>query len=473
MKGLRVLIFLMVMIPSIIVRAQIEEFSDSLLNQYTAKQDAIMNRPIEFDKLFPSYNIEEGAGLFGGHFNHVGNHFYKYKDTPHFYALKVSSQYDTISFSSIPKGKYEVVGMVSTKEEMEHEVSLLKGNAVWKDGEISLHRHRYHFEETENYTISQKSRPDILERYFDLLQSKVKYSVEDINRSIHNGKVIYNDPVYKIRDNNGCYYYLFDCYRYNFQQVNFCMFEPFREWLLYERYEYFSKILSENEWTIDDYEGKNIYIEDKNGLKYTFTTPIKVSCKHLSQKDGIYMAVLGIQDDSIAIAARVSYFMNERYFRNGNSVSDTMFIPTFSLYSSSYNQKLFSIISKNDMEQLRKMETDFNNRQYASSEKTKQRLAEQQELYKINQEKIERERREKEQNVISKYGEKFGGYVNRHEVCVGMTREMCILSWGYPRNITKHTRGAQEEEILCYGLNKYLIIRNGKLEEIVSQIQYF
>lgn len=501
----RVLLFLLFLFQVLVLSAQIEEFSDEMLNKYTEKQEAILSQPLNFDKLFPSYQIEELPALSADNYfrpqkysflsdeeraiNHLGRHFYKYKDTPGFYALKVSPQYERFTLTEIPKGKYEVVGMLFTKSDLEYELSLLKGtDIIWEDGDVTVDN-KFGI---STFAIKQKSRPELLEEYIQELSLKCDYSGEDINRWLHNGHIVaINRVVFKVKDEYGNFFYLFDCERHNKDVVSNSYYkkhlpiEPFKDWLLYEQFEYFKKILSENEWVYDLGDKEQITITDSKELEYTFNSPVNVSFKQLFYKDNHYIAIFGIQNDSITVAKSIYYKVSDiSIYDVYNEVrddgewdieeelsTDTLHVAYFNFDTERLGQG-FRIIRKADRDNLKKMKAYLEN---LLQEKNREKILRTNEERQIEQEKYRKaieERKEqkkaKAQQIVQTYGKKFGIYINRHQVCVGMSREMCILAWGRPRNIIKHASANYEEEILSYGSNNYLIIRNNVLVETVT-----
>lgn len=58
----------------------------------------------------------------------------------------------------------------------------------------------------------------------------------------------------------------------------------------------------------------------------------------------------------------------------------------------------------------------------------------------------EREKKMAEKAIVDKYGAAMGGNINNYRVVLGMTKEMCQKSWGYPleRNSTTNSAGTAE-----------------------------
>lgn len=77
----------------------------------------------------------------------------------------------------------------------------------------------------------------------------------------------------------------------------------------------------------------------------------------------------------------------------------------------------------------------------------------------------ERERKFAEKAIIDKYGAAMGGNINNHKVVLGMTKEMCLESWGYPLEYSSSTNRAGSTEIWVY-YSAMLSFVDGKLVQI-------
>lgn len=77
------------------------------------------------------------------------------------------------------------------------------------------------------------------------------------------------------------------------------------------------------------------------------------------------------------------------------------------------------------------------------------------------EQRIEQERKAN----IEKYGSEFGGNINNRKVALGMTKEMCQKSWGYPSERYSKVNSNGTVEIWVY-YSAMLSFRDGKLVQI-------
>lgn len=66
------------------------------------------------------------------------------------------------------------------------------------------------------------------------------------------------------------------------------------------------------------------------------------------------------------------------------------------------------------------------------------------------EQEAERKRQERRNNLIAKYGEKWGNLISEHKVAVGMTKEMCKEAIGYPSNTFTKTTEIGKSEVWVY-----------------------
>lgn len=101
----------------------------------------------------------------------------------------------------------------------------------------------------------------------------------------------------------------------------------------------------------------------------------------------------------------------------------------------------------------------------------------QRQQYLANQKKLEEQRKkEKEeyeikqkarrQSLITKYGSENGELIFNRKVKIGWTKEMCIESWGKPRDVNRTTTANGTNEQWVYSLKKYLYFDNNILTAI-------
>lgn len=108
------------------------------------------------------------------------------------------------------------------------------------------------------------------------------------------------------------------------------------------------------------------------------------------------------------------------------------------------------------------LESDFKKQELEKLKKEEQLLKEKQER-KIKQEK---ERIKFKKDCIAKWGQKMGNYIANGKVVFGMTKEMCIASWGNPININRTLLKGLTSEQWVYGWGTYLYFENNKLNAI-------
>ena len=68
--------------------------------------------------------------------------------------------------------------------------------------------------------------------------------------------------------------------------------------------------------------------------------------------------------------------------------------------------------------------------------------------------------------MIAKYGEKYGHFVGKKQVAVGMTKEMCKDAWGTPINTYRTTTSYGQSEVWCYNYKTRVYFYNGKVVQI-------
>ncbi len=93
-------------------------------------------------------------------------------------------------------------------------------------------------------------------------------------------------------------------------------------------------------------------------------------------------------------------------------------------------------------------------------------------ISKLEQENLKQEKiklkEAKQQDIINKYGNYFGKLINNNKVSVGMTKEMCKISWGYPFSINETITENTKIEIWQYNYKTFLYFENNKLK-IINQ----
>ena len=103
----------------------------------------------------------------------------------------------------------------------------------------------------------------------------------------------------------------------------------------------------------------------------------------------------------------------------------------------------------------------------ADKEKAKEEALKKQEAEQVARDQKQAEDLKKQQaENIKKYGPKNGGLINDHKVAVGMTKAMCIASWGEPTDINTTTMAGSVHEQWVYSMTQYLYFENGILTTI-------
>lgn len=67
--------------------------------------------------------------------------------------------------------------------------------------------------------------------------------------------------------------------------------------------------------------------------------------------------------------------------------------------------------------------------------------------------------------LVTKYGSYYANLIMNSKICIGMTKDMCIESWGKPQHINTTTTASIEEEQWVYWDN-YVYFSNGKITAI-------
>lgn len=80
--------------------------------------------------------------------------------------------------------------------------------------------------------------------------------------------------------------------------------------------------------------------------------------------------------------------------------------------------------------------------------------------------KHEQEMRLRRARLVEKYGEAYGNMIADREVAIGMTEEMCRLSWGSPHDKYTTTTKWGVSSVWVYNYKTYLYFYNGELKQI-------
>lgn len=82
------------------------------------------------------------------------------------------------------------------------------------------------------------------------------------------------------------------------------------------------------------------------------------------------------------------------------------------------------------------------------------------------EQQVEKEKIEYKNRMIAKYGEEKGTLVGNHQICIGMTKEMCKDAWGTPINNFKTTTAGRIDEMWYYNYKTRVYFVNGKIQQI-------
>jgi len=149
--------------------------------------------------------------------------------------------------------------------------------------------------------------------------------------------------------------------------------------------------------------------------------------------------------------------------------NDVCFI---ALESSFYCKPFYVLKNDNGAEVKFSIENDF-----TESFITEEKFIERDKLAKMaEQEKLklkaEQEKKKKEDEIkfktdcINRFGDKLGKLISEGNVILGMTTEMCRLSWGEPIEVNRTTVKGLVHEQWVYSWSNYLYFDNGKLTAI-------
>ena len=439
--------------------AQIVEFSDDLLSLFEdKKQEEILTKPIDLDSLYPSVDLglsvigtntdynnfafTYGRGRWRLYPNFIGYHvFMPQRQTgyPAEEVLSFSSNYDTVTFGAMPKGIYEVVGMVVTAEDCEDINELINGSKI---------------------CIGKK-------KTFD--PRRMVGSIRELNMRIHNKYSINTDNamlVFKGEDEHLYYLPLSSASREaHIQDGAF----------LVEQYDYIKDILLHNKWYLGK-PSEKFSIETKDGLRFQFADTVGVSVRELAVKEGEFIAIMKVGPDSIVYHCPIKWektkYFNREYIHPYEFVSDTL---EYLSFKCDYRESQI-LVRKDDYARINDINKNFNIEIEAYKNKKEAELAARKAAieearraeYEQLKKEIEQQRKQEKQSLIAKYGEKYGILIFEHKVSLGMTKEMCAKAWGFPRNKTIRRKSNGTREVWVYGLAQYLIFENGILVESAS-----
>lgn len=140
--------------------------------------------------------------------------------------------------------------------------------------------------------------------------------------------------------------------------------------------------------------------------------------------------------------------------KKGEIGGDALYFVSDEGYNKKYRR--LGLIKKQDLEMLRKRQMT------AQSQLEKERKLQEQRS-KIDKEKKEAAFR---QQMLTKYGERFGNLVANKQVAIDMTQAMVSDAWGKPMNIYRTTTKYGQSEVWCYNYKTKVYLYNGKVVQI-------
>lgn len=141
-----------------------------------------------------------------------------------------------------------------------------------------------------------------------------------------------------------------------------------------------------------------------------------------------------------------------------DSKDESMLVPYFFLKNNKGEEIRITV---NDMVERGRFitEKEFNAREARKLQKQeelkKQEIAKQAELAK--------DQEESRRTLVKMFGEKYGNLVNDSKVVIGMTKEMCEMSWGSPISVNTIKMSSGVTEQWVYGWKNYLYFKNNVL----------
>ncbi len=233
---------------------------------------------------------------------------------------------------------------------------------------------------------------------------------------------------------------------------------------------------------------KNSYAERFGVLKFILKDD--TTGDTLYYNDRHYRNFLGLWEDFVLLP----YFIKKQQLYQGKYLVATKALNSNDLHPEEKVRIISGTIWKCDEIGMVSMKHWKRQQPYAmltkvSGEKAKVKLSalsdfiteevynEQQRIKQLNADERDRQERERKireeeariqlkREYIAKYGEKIGGLIANKQVALGMTRDMCTESWGYPLRInTTIVQGVTHEQWV-YNLRTYLYFDNGILTGI-------
>jgi hypothetical protein len=101
---------------------------------------------------------------------------------------------------------------------------------------------------------------------------------------------------------------------------------------------------------------------------------------------------------------------------------------------------------------------------YTIAEYKLSRMQQQEQERLKNQRQVKEEQRKQE--ILKKYGNYFGKLINNEKVAIGMTKEMCALSWGKPFRMDEITTESGKYELWQYDYKTFIYFEGNTLKII-------
>ncbi len=201
-------------------------------------------------------------------------------------------------------------------------------------------------------------------------------------------------------------------------------------------------------------KSRRIFMNSTLIVKKEFSTSDINNGENLILREGekwicVDVTLLNISNAQSKNYTPLTYYMLSLILRNpkGNEV--------FVNYAKEYYNDflIFGIYIRPTIDQFYTVE-QLENIQLAEEEKIK--------LEQENEETIELQK----QTNIREYGNQFGKLINDHKVIIGMTKDMCELSWEKPLMIDKITTSDGSYEVWQYDYKTFLYFENNILKII-------
>lgn len=418
-----------------------------------------------YDQLFKAdaiarINIREQYNSSGTRliFNPIGENVYV--DNGHENRLCLNPSKMTASITKIPDGYYTIVGWFGRYKGVDEEG--LVGYTKSENAKII----RAHIEMLNNYTFDNELNhykaitlfynpsistnenwhydKGVLKDYRGQTVNEPKPSDDELVRFVN----IQGKGYYILEDNEGNKYYDFrdrydDCCRDLFfggdeYNKDFGHYGPPERFISTKCFNKISELILNKEVVV----GYKIEVDYLTEDKINVSEGTVCFCNDLFLHEGHLVAVLSNEHGEFTvqiygyansefepIGYRGVAGLTEPYNRNERIDSQSRYTGAMKNgYGSIYPKSYLELIKEGKQKQAEELAAE------------KQRM----------EQEAERKRQEHRNNIIAKYGEKWGTLILEHKVAVGMTKEMCKAAIGYPSNTYTKTTEKGNCEVLVY-----------------------